>query len=160
MKTASVKKTIIGLVATLFFSVLALLSVTGAAPENPPSSNSTPSNPSTSPGPRPYPSEDSNADKAKNRLREGTVLESESGFFQLDGDGAIFVTDAGILLNGLPNLNLERVVRTLKGAEEATQVHWSVSGIVTEFGAQNFVLIRRAVYKSVTKPPTPEQILE
>ena len=88
------------------------------------------------------------------------MLESESGFFQLDGDGAIFVTDAGIHLNGLPNLNLERVVRTLKGAEEATQVHWSVNGIVTEFGAQNFVLIQRAVYKSVTKPPTPEQILE
>jgi len=90
------------------------------------------------------------------RLREGTQIGSEAGYFRLDGDGATFVTDSGFELGGLANLNLERVVRVLKNAEYPQYVRWSVHGTVTEFAGRNFLLISRAIYKSVAQPPVPE----
>lgn len=90
------------------------------------------------------------------RLREGTQIRSEAGYFRLDGDGATFVSDSGHQLGGLANLNLERVVRVLNNAEESQYVRWSVNGTVTEFEGRNFLLITRAIYKSVAQPPVPE----
>ncbi|MGI9429909.1 MAG: hypothetical protein ACR2NM_14705 [Bythopirellula sp.] len=97
---------------------------------------------------------------AKLRLREGTLISDQSGFFREDGDGATFVADTGMEFGALPNLNLERVVRLLKSVEEPSNVRWSVSGTVTEFSGRNFLLISRAVYKAVSTPPPPDRIVE
>ena len=94
----------------------------------------------------------------KVRLREGTLISDQSGFFREDGDGATFVADTGMEFGALPNLNLERVVRLLKSVEEPNSVRWSVNGTVTEFSGRNFLLISRAVYKAASSPPTPDRI--
>jgi len=94
----------------------------------------------------------------RRRIREGTTIHDQTGYFRSDGDGATFVTDEGVELGGLPNLNLERIVRTLKTTDEAKSIRWSVSGMVTEFSGRNFLLISRAVYKSTPLPPVPEQL--
>jgi len=98
------------------------------------------------------------SDDAIKRLREGTIITDVVGYFRQDGDGATFVTDDGQEFGGLSNLNLERVVRTLKGTDESKRLRWSVSGVVTEFMSRNFLLISRAVYKSATLPPVPGQL--
>lgn len=98
-------------------------------------------------------------ENSRRRLREGTVLADKGGHFRQDGDGAIFVTEDQFELYVLENLNLERVVRTLKASDESESIRWSVSGMVTEFNGRNFLLISRAVYKSASPPPAPEQIL-
>lgn len=97
-------------------------------------------------------------DTQERRLREGTEIENSLGHFVRDGDGAIFVRQDGLKFGGLPNLNLERVARLLKSIEQPDTVSWTVSGIVTEFGGRNFLLIKRAVYKSESAPPPPEQL--
>ncbi len=99
-------------------------------------------------------------DESKNdthRLREGTEITGQTGYFRQDGDGAIFVTDNEYELGGLPNLNLERIVRTLKTADETQSIRWRVSGTITEFSGRNYLFITRAVYKSAAPPP-PGQI--
>jgi hypothetical protein len=103
------------------------------------------------------PREDSE-ETTKRRLREGTVLSDRSGRFRQDGDGAVFVSEDQYELVVLENLNLERVVRTLKASDEAESISWSVSGVVTEFNGRNFLLISRAVYKSASPPPAPDQV--
>jgi hypothetical protein len=92
------------------------------------------------------------------RFREGTEISGQTGYFRQDGDGATFVTDDGYELGGLPNLNLERVVRTLKTSDETSSIRWRVNGTITEFSGRNYLLITRAVYKSAAQPPSPEQI--
>jgi hypothetical protein len=94
----------------------------------------------------------------KQRLREGTKITNRLGRFRQSGDRATFVTENNIELGGLPNLNLERVVRMLKNVDEPESIWWSVSGQVTEFSGRNYLLIDRAVYKSATPPPTPEKV--
>jgi hypothetical protein len=96
--------------------------------------------------------------EAVRRLREGTLLTDQNGFFREDGDGATFVSDSGYEFGALPNLNLERVVRLLKGREEPSTIRWIVNGEVTEFTGRNFILISRAVYKSASAPPLPDII--
>ena len=100
-------------------------------------------------------------DESKNdthRLREGTEITGQTGYFRQDGDGAIFVTDDEYELGGLPNLNLERIVRTLKTADDTQTIRWRVNGTVTEFSGRNYLFITRAVYKSAAQPPAPGQI--
>jgi hypothetical protein len=94
-------------------------------------------------------------DSEQRRLREGTNLNDENGYFREDGDSAVFVNEDGLQLAGLPNLNLERIVRVLKGNDEARNVRWIVSGTVTEFNGRNYLLISRAVYKSAATPSAP-----
>ena len=94
------------------------------------------------------------------RLREGTNISNVSGYFRFDGEGATYVAEDGMEFGGLPNLSLERVVGTLKGAEKASAVRWSVSGMVTEFGNRNYLLISSAVYKSSHAPATPQAVGE
>ena len=99
-------------------------------------------------------------EKGLRRLREGTIVSDQTGYFREDGDGATFVADTGIEFGALPNLNLERVVRLLKSADEPNSIRWSVNGEVTEFTGRNFLLISRAVYKSATPPPAPDRIVQ
>lgn len=96
--------------------------------------------------------------EATRRLREGTIISDQTGFFREDGDGATFVADTGLEFGALPNLNLERVVRLLKSAEEPSSIRWSVAGEVTEFSGRNFLLVSRAVYKSAAPPPVPDRV--
>lgn len=96
---------------------------------------------------------------SKRRIREGTTIVDRGGFFRQDGEGATFVTEDNHEFGALPNLNLERIVRTLKGSDEAESIRWSVNGVVTEFNGRNHLLINRAVYKSSVPPPIPEQIV-
>lgn len=98
-------------------------------------------------------------EKKKLRWREGKRLIDHGGRFRQEGDGAIFVSETGHELVALANLNLERVTRTLKAADEPESIRWSVNGVVTEFNGHNYLLIQRAVYKSASPPPLPEQIL-
>jgi hypothetical protein len=98
-------------------------------------------------------------EKNKLRWREGKRLIDHGGHFRQDGDGAVFVTDTGHELVALANLNLERVTRTLKASDESERIRWSVNGVVTEFNGRNYLLIQRAIYKSASPPPVPEQIL-
>jgi hypothetical protein len=91
------------------------------------------------------------------RFREGSEITSQTGYFRQDGEGATFVTDE-YELGGLPNLNLERIVRTLKTADEPETIRWSVDGSITEFSGRNYLFISRAVYKSAAPPPVPDQI--
>lgn len=100
------------------------------------------------------------SEEDKHRLREGTEIIGQSGYFRQDGDGAVFVTDNDYELGGLPNLNLERIIRTLKTADETQTIRWRVNGTITEFSGRNYLFITRAVYKSAAPPPTPEQITE
>ena len=93
------------------------------------------------------------------RLREGTVINDQVGYFREDGDGASFVADTGLEFGALQNLNLERVVRLLKNAEEPSSIRWSVTGEVTEFAGRNYLLIKRAVYKAATPPPAPDRVV-
>jgi hypothetical protein len=107
----------------------------------------------------PQASREDTDETGKRRLREGTVLTDQGGRFRQDGDGAVFISENQYEFTSLPNLNLERVIRTLKGSDESESIRWSVSGQVTEFNGRNYLLIMRAVYKSASPPPAPEQIL-
>jgi hypothetical protein len=98
-------------------------------------------------------------EKRKLRWREGKRLVDHGGHFRQDGEGAVFVSETGHELVALANLNLERVTRTLKASDESESIRWSINGVVTEFNGRNYLLIQRAVYKSASPPPVPEQIL-
>jgi len=104
----------------------------------------------TAPIPLPLPDHGTRTDAAtlaEKRLREGTRLVDQIGTFKLSADRAAFTTaDRQNRFKGLPNLNLERIVRTLRDQPE--QLVWSVSGTVTEYQGTNYILITRAVLKS------------
>jgi hypothetical protein len=97
---------------------------------------------------------------ARLRLREGTRLKDVSGRFRQSGDSLTFIDGENREISGLPNLNLERILRMLKSVEEPESVTWSVSGAITEFSGRNYLLISRAVYKAAAPPPAPETISE
>jgi hypothetical protein len=92
------------------------------------------------------------------RLREGTQLSDALGYFRQNGESLTFVDKEGRQLGGLPNLGLERVGRMLKSVEEPESITWSVSGMVTEFGGRNYLLVSRAVYKAAAPPPAPDSL--
>lgn len=97
---------------------------------------------------------------ARLRLREGTRLRDAAGHFRQSGDALTFIDEEGRQIAGLPNLNLERILRMLKTVEEPESIIWSVSGTITEFSGRNYLLISRAVYKASAPPPAPENLLE
>ncbi|MCC6491666.1 MAG: hypothetical protein IT424_01445 [Pirellulales bacterium] len=90
------------------------------------------------------------------RLREGTKLADAPGRFRYNGDAITFIDAQNRELGALPNLNLERVARMLRTFEQPESVVWNVSGVITEYGGRNYLLLRRAVYKSAPSPPAPE----
>ncbi len=78
------------------------------------------------------------------RLREGTELVAQPGTFRVTGDRITFFTDfGGGRFIVLENLALERVGLAI--GDHPDPSYWRVDGTVTEYGGENFLLIRRAV---------------
>lgn len=98
------------------------------------------------------------ADVTAFRLREGTRFTNRVGRFRMSGDSLTFIDEDNREIGGLPNLNLERIIRMLKSVDEPEMILWSVSGVVTEFSERNYLLISRAVYKAAAPPPAPETL--
>lgn len=85
------------------------------------------------------------------QLREGAELVDQLGQFKISADRVLFVpADGRRQLIGLENLNLERVVKAVTANPEPGT--WMVTGTVTEYRANNYILIRRAILKSRVKP--------
>lgn len=80
------------------------------------------------------------------RVREGTKLTNQAGFFRLTGDRLTFYTPDGQRFGGLENLGLERVAKMV--AESPDPLEWSVCGTVTEYQGANFLLVSRVELKS------------
>ena len=81
------------------------------------------------------------------RLREGSRLTDQRGYFTLAGDRVAFHTvDGRRRLVALENLNLERIAGQIRTAGERSL--WSVSGTVTEYQGSNYLLVTRATLKS------------
>lgn len=100
----------------------------------------TPSPPSVRTGETPQP-----------RAREGTDLVDQPGSFQIVGERVVFVTEKNSQrFVALENLNLERIARTL--ASHPYPLQWRVSGKITEFRGNNFILVERAIGKASSTP--------
>jgi len=81
------------------------------------------------------------------RLREGTKLQEQVGEFQKTTDRVNFYPKDGQgAIRVLENLAMERVARVLQ--DSPTPRLWSVSGVITEYRGENFLLITRAVLKA------------
>lgn len=81
------------------------------------------------------------------QIRQGSELISVIGNFRDAGDRIIFYSgDGSLRLVVLENLSLERVGKILAFTPE--ELLWQVSGEVTEFENQNYLLLRRAVLQS------------
>ena len=118
--------------ATLAVTLAGAVTMAAAAPQTDPSSET---------------KLDSAPTPASDRLREGSRIADRLGTFTLTAERPVFhTTDGKLQLGGLPNLNLERVVRTLQDSQAG--LVWSVSGSVTEYQGGNYLLITRAVLKS------------
>lgn len=90
------------------------------------------------------------------RLREGTQLIEVTGKFESAGDRTSFViADSSESLRVLENLALQRVTRVLPQVQPGTQ--WTISGVVTEFNNNNYLLMTKAVQtgKPASKESTP-----
>jgi hypothetical protein len=93
--------------------------------------------------------------KPKDRVREGTELQDVLGTFRLTGDRATFYPAEGAgKFGGLENQTLERVATVI--AEDPATMEWLVTGTITEFKGNNYILVTRAILKakpsSLTKP--------
>jgi hypothetical protein len=89
--------------------------------------------------------------KPERRFREGTRLVDRMGHFRTTGDRLIFYSQQDDRrLSALENLALERVARVI--SESADSHQWSVSGIVTEYHGQNYLLVTRAILKTDGTP--------
>lgn len=81
------------------------------------------------------------------RIREGTELVNSPGHFRTIGDRVAFFTqDEKTRLLGLENLNLERIAQAI--TQNPEHLKWRVTGVVTEFRGENYLLIQRAVLES------------
>ena len=82
--------------------------------------------------------------RGNSRIREGTEMENQNGYFRMTGDRVTFFSEGG---KGrfvvLENLNLERVSRIL--AENPDHLRWSVTATVTEYRGANYIFVRKAV---------------
>ena len=90
----------------------------------------------------------------QHRLREGTELKDEQGYFLATEDGrTVFVMGgtSGTRYTVLENLNLERIVSEI--TRNPTQLEWSVLGTVTEYQGANYLLVRRAVLSRLSSQP-------
>lgn len=93
------------------------------------------------------------------RMREGAKLIEQIGEFQKAGDQVNFyLPNRKTELRVLPNLALERVVRVLE--DNPAVRTWSVSGVITEYQGENYLLVTRAVLKArPTQPLTRKRRL-
>ncbi|HRF00656.1 MAG TPA: hypothetical protein PLI18_09070 [Pirellulaceae bacterium] len=80
------------------------------------------------------------------RLREGSRLESATGWFRITADRTEFHASPGeTKLICLENLALERIVDEL---EDGLTLIWQIDGRVTEYHGRNYLLVERAFVKS------------
>jgi hypothetical protein len=98
---------------------------------------------------------ESSSSRSKDRVREGTELQDVLGTFRLTGDRATFYPADGTgKFGGLENQTLERVATVI--AADPASMEWLVTGTVTEFRGNNYILVTRAILKakpsSLTKP--------
>ncbi len=85
--------------------------------------------------------------QANLRVREGTEIVDQLGYFQISGDRVVFFTaDGQRRFAGLENLQLERIARVV--ADTPQPLQWGVTGTITEYRGANFLLVRRAILKS------------
>lgn len=85
------------------------------------------------------------------RWREGELLEEQVGTLELSGE-RVQCTLAGSqrTLPVLENLALERVVRLL---DQQVAGPWLITGLVTEYRGRNYLLLQRAVVRTVDGAP-------
>ena len=88
------------------------------------------------------------------RVREGTTLVDVSGRFLRSAGRFTFQTVDDRRYIALENLALERVAQQLQ--EDAGSLEWTVSGVVTEYRAGNFLLVTRAVLRPHSDPRPTE----
>jgi hypothetical protein len=94
-------------------------------------------------------------EKLGERLREGTRLTDVVGSFQTAGDRISFHPDGkSESYRVLENLSLERIDGYL-GSARGTPT-WTVSGIVTEFRGSNYLLVSKAVVRTVGESASPQ----
>jgi len=96
----------------------------------------------------------------RSRLREGTKVNDLVGSVGQTGQRyTLFVDTNGNRFVLLENLMLERILRSQASYPE--QVQWKVSGTVTEFQGQNYLLINHALLHGrlgdKNKPSPPGQ---
>src|SRR5260221_11590051 len=81
------------------------------------------------------------------RWREGSRLIDQLGYFKVTGDHVTFVsTDGKLKFDGLENLAIERIARTI--GDSPDQLEWSISGTITEYRGANYLLVTQAVLKT------------
>ena len=81
------------------------------------------------------------------RLREGTEIVDQLGYFRLTGDRVTFFSDDGkYRFVALENLNLERIARVITDNPE--QLQWGVTGTITEYRGANLIFVHRAALRS------------
>lgn len=103
----------------------------------------------------------SQAAPAGQRLREGVTLSNVAGAFQDSGDRVAFhPADGQGPFLVLENLMLERVERI---RDETGNGDWIVTGVLTEYGGHNYLLLQRAVVAgepAKSGPPNPTAAAE
>ena len=97
---------------------------------------------------------------ARPRFREGTRVSDLVGIVRQTGQRYTFFVEAeGSRFVLLENLMLERIMRSQ--ASHPGIVQWKVSGTVTEFQGQNYLLIEHALLRGgafeEAKPATPQK---
>jgi len=89
-------------------------------------------------------------ERAGDRQREGTKLTEVVGRFELAGDRITFYPNGGReSYRVLENLALERVSQVL--SESRARQDWTISGVLTEFRGNNYLLLNKAVVKSAAE---------
>ncbi len=146
-------------ILTLALGLLASAAIPSVGIQEPPESgvadsHPSPETPSLLPGTPP-----SESDKAASlRFREGTKVTNRVGHFRTIGDRVVFAfSQDGQQFEApvLENLMLDRVWRVL--GESSEPMPWLVSGTVTEYRGDNYLILSRAVVKAKTadgNPPT------
>ena len=85
--------------------------------------------------------------RPEHRYREGTNLVDRVGRFKVTQDRVSFYEqETEREFPALENLALERVARIV--SDSSDELQWSVSGTVTEFRGQNYLLVTRALLKA------------
>lgn len=83
-----------------------------------------------------------NLPNASEKHREGTRVTALVGFFESAGRRWTFTSESGELAFAvLENLSLERVAKAIE--EDPEDRHWKISGELTEYFDQNYLLIDR-----------------
>ena len=80
-------------------------------------------------------------------LREGGEIVGQAGYFRANGSRLAFVSeDNKRNFIALENHNLEQVAQAI--AENDKRLQWIVSGTISQYRGENFILVNRAELKS------------